>query len=172
MESIMSQEKRDAITAEIIRFTRRLEELTEQVVPGPMFWPPRGGSAGYRRMARRLRSGELPSPDPDFISAEDLADYLDLCVEQKALWMTLAKESREFAEWLTNALDDLVGEVWEQAKDLYKVAKKMAEVQGPESGPAKFCKDVQNIWRETQGEHKGRSRRRTVPSPARVRAKA
>ena len=156
----MSEEKREAIAAEVIRFTRRLEELKEQIVPGPMFWPPRGGNAGYRRMARRLRSGEIPSPNPDFISAEDLADYLDLCVEQKELWMTLAKESRAFAEWLTNALDDLVGEVWEQAKDLYKIAKKLAEEQGPESGAAKFCDDVQHLWRGTQGAHQGRSRRK------------
>lgn len=118
-------------------------------------------------MAARLRAGELPSPNPE-LTAEEFADYLDLCVEQAELWKQFAKEVFAFAEFLQTTIDERLSKIWERVKDLYKVAKTMAEEQGPESGAAEFCRLVKPMWRETQGEHKGRARNRRRPVEKRV----
>lgn len=155
----MEAKEKEAVEAEIIRFTERLKWFREELIFEPMFQPPPGGRSDYRRMAARLRSGELPSPNPE-LTAEELADYLDLCVEQAELRRMFVKEVFAFAELLQTAIDERLQRVWDQCKDLYKEAKKMAEEQGPESGAAEFCRLVKPLWREVQGEHKGRSRRR------------
>ena len=156
-----------AVEAEIKRYIARLEWFREELIFEPLFQPPPGGKAEYRRMAARLRSGALPSPHPE-LTAEEFADYLDLCVEQAELRQQFAKELFAFAEFLQTNIDERLQRVWEQCKDLYKVAKKMAEEQGPESGAAEFCRLVQPMWRETQGEHKGRGRKRSHASAKRV----
>ena len=155
----MEAREKEAAEAEIIRFTERLKWFQEELIFEPMFQPPPGGRPEYRRMAARLRAGKLPSPNPE-LTAEEFAEYLDLCVEQADLRQQFAKEVFAFAELLQTTIDERLSKIWEQCKDLYKVAKKMAEEQGPDSGAAEFCRLVQPVWRTTQGEHKGRGRKR------------
>lgn len=155
----MEAKQKEAVEAEIIRFTERLKWYGEELIFEPMFQPPPGGRPDYRRMAARLRAGELPSPNPE-LTAEEFAEYLDLCVEQAELRKQFAKEVFAFAEFLQTTIDERLSKIWEQCQDLYKVAKKMAEEQGPESGAAEFCRLVKPMWRESQGEHKGRVRKR------------
>lgn len=166
----MEAKENETVEEKIIRFTERLKWFAEELIlEEPLFQPPPGGRADYRRMAARLRAGELESPNPE-LTAEEFADYLDLCVEQQELRQQFAKEAFAFAEFLQTTIDERLEKIWEQCKDLYKVAKKMAEEQGPDSGAAEFCRLVKPMWREVQGEHKGRSRNRASRgTPARRR---
>src|ERR1051326_3936347 len=160
----MEAKEQEAVEAEIRRFIARLEWFKEELIWEPLFVPPPGGRSDYRRMAARLRAGKLPSPNPE-ITAEEFADYLDLCVDQAELRQQLVKEVYAFAEYVQTKLDETVSRVWEQCKDLYKVAKKMAEEQGPDSGAAEFCHLMQPLWRQSQGPHKGRARSRERRGP-------
>jgi hypothetical protein len=150
---------KEAVEAEIHRFIARLEWFKEELIWEPLFQPPPGGRPGYRRMAARLRAGKLESPNPE-LTAEEFADYLDLCVEQAELKRQLAKEVFAFADYLEKTINSALEELYEQCVATYKAAKLLADEHGPDSTYAKFCRIAQPIFRKMQAPHGGRGRSR------------
>jgi hypothetical protein len=150
----------EAVEAAIHGFIARMEWYREELNPYPLFIPPPGGRPGYRRMAARLRAGKLESPHPE-LTAEEFADYLDLCVEQAELKQQLARELFAFADFLEKAIASALEDVYERCVATYKAAKVLAKEHGPDSCYAEFCRVAQPIFRKMQAPHGGRGRCRS-----------